>query len=255
LAADHEGLPGGQWLPGRDYSAGPTCASCHVSATPNHAVTHDVGARISWTLRPAISTKLADWEKKRSAMQDVCRQCHSTAFAAGFYNQFDDVVNIQRRIWKAFQGYYGRPDGEETADDAALRHPDQMALLRERHGASMAGPDYTWWHGLYEVAKVFYTDSVPQARALDAKVVDDALGGMTEHNWLTNGLSEKQIRQILDFYKERYAQWPEAAVGDCQSVLRGAPCGVPIRSRVRGRPDRQHGHYRACLSPTSAARD
>jgi hypothetical protein len=133
-----------------------------------------------------------------------------------------------------------------------LRHHEGR---RERHGASMAGPDYTWWHGLYEVAKVFYTDSVPQARALDAKVVDDALGGMTEHNWLTNGPSEKQIRQILDFYKERYAQWPEAAVGDCQSVLRGAPCGVPIRSRVRGRPDRQHGHYRACLSPTSAARD
>ena len=67
-------LPAGKWLPGRDYSAGPTCASCHISATPSQPTTHDVGARISWTLRPVISTKVDDWEKKRAAMQDVCAQ-------------------------------------------------------------------------------------------------------------------------------------------------------------------------------------
>ena len=45
-----------KWVVGKDYSAAPTCATCHMSATPTQPVTHDVGTRISWTLRPAVST-------------------------------------------------------------------------------------------------------------------------------------------------------------------------------------------------------
>jgi hypothetical protein len=53
----------GEWILGRDYAAAPTCATCHISGfvTPTGTVTgnsHDVGERISWTLRPIISTKL-----------------------------------------------------------------------------------------------------------------------------------------------------------------------------------------------------
>ena len=40
---------------------------------------------------------------------------------------------------------------------------------RARHGAAMSGPDYTWWHGMYEVAKVFYTQFIPEARQLDPR--------------------------------------------------------------------------------------
>jgi hypothetical protein len=45
-------------------------------------------------------------------------------------------------------------------------------------GASMTGLDYTWWHGMYDVAKVFYTQFIPEAKALDPKVVDDVIGNM-----------------------------------------------------------------------------
>ena len=59
MALDKEG----DWILGRDYSAAPTCATCHVRGymTPSGAVagnSHDVGERISWTLRPIVSTKL-----------------------------------------------------------------------------------------------------------------------------------------------------------------------------------------------------
>ena len=52
-----------EWVLGKDYSAAPTCATCHVSSymTPKGktvANSHDVGERISWTLRPVVSTKL-----------------------------------------------------------------------------------------------------------------------------------------------------------------------------------------------------
>ena len=41
-----------KWIPGEDYNAAPTCATCHMSATRKQDVTHDVGNRISWNNRP-----------------------------------------------------------------------------------------------------------------------------------------------------------------------------------------------------------
>jgi len=207
--------PAGQWLPGRDYSAGPTCASCHISATPNQPPTHDVGARISWTLRPAISTKQDNWEKKRANMQDVCTQCHGSTYTANFYAQFDELVNL-------YNAKFGTPAktimDKLTASKKLTDQPFDAPIKwtyyelwhhegrRARHGAAMAGPDYTWWHGLYEVSKVFYTEFIPAARALDSKIVDDTINTMPEHDWFTKGLTKEQIQQILDFYKTRYGQ-------------------------------------------------
>ena len=53
----------GEWVLGRDYSAAPTCATCHISSYMSaqgfvEGGSHDVGERISWTLLPAISTKV-----------------------------------------------------------------------------------------------------------------------------------------------------------------------------------------------------
>ena len=45
--------PTEKWHPGKDYLY-PTCATCHMSATGTQEVTHDVGDRISWTLRPDL---------------------------------------------------------------------------------------------------------------------------------------------------------------------------------------------------------
>jgi hydroxylamine dehydrogenase len=117
-----------KWVAGVDYSAAPTCASCHMGATRTQGVTHDVGERISWTLRPPISTKLnmvrlsngdefdqpegkpipkvgdevkgakvveiLTWEDRRKKMTNVCFACHGSNVINGHYKQFDDVVNL-----------------------------------------------------------------------------------------------------------------------------------------------------------------
>jgi hypothetical protein len=79
---------------GKDYSAAPTCATCHMSATSHQSVTHDVGDRISWTLRPAISIRLEHWEMWRSSMQDVCSNCHASSWIENFYEQYDGTVDL-----------------------------------------------------------------------------------------------------------------------------------------------------------------
>ena len=39
---------------------------------------------------------------------------------------------------------------------------------RARMGASMMAPDYTQWHGMFEVAERFYMKLIPEARAITA---------------------------------------------------------------------------------------
>ncbi|MBZ5587340.1 MAG: cytochrome c3 family protein [Acidobacteriia bacterium] len=185
-----------KWVVGEDYSVGPTCATCHLSATPTQGVTHNVGDRISWNNRPEVSirTDLADaklglanpipWEKRRSAMKDVCTSCHGPAFADSFYQQYDGLVELYNEKFakpgKAiFEGLKKAhlADGEPFANriDWTWYEIWHHQGRRARHGASMQGPDYTHWHGLFEVGKAFYSEFIPEAQDLVAKGI--AAGG------------------------------------------------------------------------------
>lgn len=66
---DDLNLESSKWVLGEDYSAAPTCATCHMSAVRTSEgdllpVTHDVGLRISWNNRPALSIRPEISDKK-----------------------------------------------------------------------------------------------------------------------------------------------------------------------------------------------
>ena len=76
---------------------------------------------------------------------------------------------------------------------------------RARHGAAMQGPDYTQWHGFFEVAEKFYADLIPEAREIARKaaeagkkteaanvekVIDEILA-RPEHQWFL-GKADKE---------------------------------------------------------------
>lgn len=205
-------LDSSSWVVGRDYVAAPTCATCHMSATPNRPVTHDVGSRISWTLRPIISARLADSEAKRAAMQDVCSQCHAREFVGGFYTQYDEAVNLYnekfaRPAQTIMAGLRSRKLITPTPFDDKIEwifyelwHHEGR---RARMGASMMGPDYTQWHGFYEVAKHFYTEFIPEVRRLGADDLADSALASPYHRW-TGGMSDTDIQNQVRFYRERY---------------------------------------------------
>jgi len=208
-----------RWIVGVDYTAAPTCSTCHMSATSKQPVTHDVGARISWTLRPVISKKLDNWEAKRKAMQEVCSHCHGAAFVETFYKSFDDTVdlwntkfgqpaqNIMNALKEAGK-LSGTPFDEEIEwTFYRLWHHEGR---RARMGASMQGPDFVQWHGFFEVAENFYTRFLPQAREAahgDPKVlaVIQAVEDAPPHLW-RKGLSPEERQKIDEFYKDRYGK-------------------------------------------------
>lgn len=257
------------WVLGRDYTAAPTCATCHMAATPSQTTSHDVGHRISWTLRPKVSnlqvpritvkrtvdgkeeietyalpkdaptpkvgdtvtykrkvyryqtgdvkqdekeeertgvvTEVTNWEQRRDNMKNVCYQCHTSQWVNNFYVQYDNVVNL-------YNDKYGKPakaimdllyaGGHLTKK---VEFDEKLEWIyyelwhhegrRARMGASMMGPDYTQWHGFYEVAKHYYDEFLPEATEAaegDRTVLDAIEAEMQKsyNRWRTEGSPE-----------------------------------------------------------------
>jgi hydroxylamine dehydrogenase len=213
-------LDSDSWVVGKDYTAAPTCATCHMGATPNQAATHDVGTRLSWTLRPPVSKKQENAGKKREAMEDVCSSCHSAPFVTGFYKQFDDLVDL-------YDSKFAKPATaimKELVARGIIKPVEFDRKLdwtyfelwhhegrRARHGAAMSGPDYAWWHGIYDVSKNFYTEFLPEVKQVAGpelydELVKKYLSGDVRHEWYTKGMSKEQLEKIKKFYQERYGE-------------------------------------------------
>ena len=204
--------PKEKWIAGKDYLY-PTCATCHMSATATQAATHDVGTRISWTLRPPVSKKLENWEDRRKGMKDVCQSCHGVEWVENFYKQYDNAVNL-------YNDKFGKPAkaAMEKLKEKGKLTPTQFDETiewtyyelwhhegrRARMGASMMGPDFTQWHGFYEVAKHFYNKFLPELKELDPGLANEILA-MPEHQW-KKGLSKEEVAKTIEFYQKRYQQ-------------------------------------------------
>ncbi|MCK4856632.1 MAG: hypothetical protein KAT58_01560 [candidate division Zixibacteria bacterium] len=201
---DKMNIDSDHWVVGVDYFEAPTCATCHLSATVSMAMTHDVGLRISWTLRPPISEYKEEWQAKRANMRSVCTACHCANFADGHYYQFDALV-------KLYNEKFAKPATEIMSiikERKLLENPAAFGNKiewtywelwhhegrRARHGAAMMGPDYTWWHGIYDVAQHFYFKMLPEARDFNDPVLNAYIDKLTTddpmHAWLSTPTGE-----------------------------------------------------------------
>lgn len=233
-----------KWIVGEDYFLAPTCATCHMSATKDQPVTHDIGMRISWNNRPAISIRpeVADakmglvgkdvpWQKRRENMKNVCLNCHNNQWVDNFYTQYDALIEL-------YHEKFAKPGQELMALAKPLLKPVEFSNKldfvwyelwhhegrRARHGASMMGADYTHWHGTYEVAKNFYAEIVPElqslvyegreskdaekvkaAEALDARLRE--VLNSTNHRWYENKMDPAEAerrKKAAEEFNERY---------------------------------------------------
>ncbi len=236
-------LPGGEWIAGDTYTQAPTCATCHMSAAAPHGnyqkleATHDVGARISWTLRPKVSVKppgitaddgtviLPGPEARRDAMKQACITCHSSNWVDNFYVQFDNAVELyNNKYGKPSVAIYNFLKQEEIVDSTPMNEEIDYLFFeiwhhegrRARHGASMGGPDYVQWHGFYELSKRFYTEFLPLAVELAEEAgkghevesfIHDTLRGEDGSDWekyhkWTEGLTREQRAEMLQWEEE-----------------------------------------------------
>ena len=241
---DEMNMDNEKWIVGEDYDVAPTCATCHMSATINQGVTHDVGLRISWNNRPikSVRPEIADkkmglpggdvgWEQRRDNMEDVCSSCHASTYVDSFYLQYDALI-------AQYHVKFADPGIELMALAKPLLKPVEFSNKidftwfelwhhegrRARHAASMQGPDYTHWHGTYEVAKHWYSKFIPELEELiaegeasgeaDKKAAAQALRegldkvlNSVEHRWYLGKMSDDEAaerKRRAEEFKDRY---------------------------------------------------
>ncbi len=186
---DKMNMDSSKWIPGEDYTAAPTCATCHMSATKDLPVNHDIGSRISWNLRAPVSFKIdakakkagkkvKPWLQRRKDMKSVCTACHGRNIVDNFYEQLDSFVEL-------FNDKFAIPakqlitalKKEKLIDSVKFNEKIEWTYFylwhhegrRARHGAAMLAPDYVHWEGMFEVAHRFYMEMVPEVKDLIEK--------------------------------------------------------------------------------------
>lgn len=247
---DNMNLESSKWVVGEDYSSAPTCATCHMSATPNQDVTHNVGLRIKWNNRPPISKLSHETDKKwglesaeihadtrRENMEDVCAACHNGNFTDNFFIQYEGLIDLYHNKYaKPGLALYNaaKPLMRKDSEGKNIKFAEPIDFTwfeiwhhegrRARHGASMMAPDYTHWHGTYDLAKHFYTKFIPEIEELIErgehsgdkkqkkaakklkKLLHDTLNS-ENHQWYLGKMdpAEKERRQkAADEFKARY---------------------------------------------------
>ncbi|WP_420266968.1 multiheme c-type cytochrome [Candidatus Magnetominusculus dajiuhuensis] len=189
---DKMNLDSNKWVLGEDYSTAPTCATCHMSATKDMPVTHNVGLRIKWNNRPAqlkqahetdlvwgLPSGKVTGDMRRANMKKVCVSCHNVNFTDAFFIQYEAEMQLYSEKWaipgeklfkkatevlKAVKGKeYANMSNKIDYTWFEIWHHEGR---RARHGASMQAPDYTQWHGNYEIAKHWYGEYVPELKEI-----------------------------------------------------------------------------------------
>ena len=142
----------------QDFPA-PTCATCHISGFGGSSSTHDVGDRLTWFLFAPVSERRPAWQDNRVRMQNVCRECHNQTFIDTFYTNADAATE-QVNQWILESDEIMAPLKEQKLlTDQPFDQPIDFTYFEVWHhwgrttkfGVWMQGPDYTQWHGAYEV--------------------------------------------------------------------------------------------------------
>ncbi|MBT5303539.1 MAG: hypothetical protein HON76_18295 [Candidatus Scalindua sp.] len=168
-------------------------------------------------------SKIVTWQERREKMKDVCRNCHNEVHINNSYKQFDNLVLLyNEKFAKPVQAMM-----KDLIEDGVLNpngpfeHEVQWIYWklwpyegrRTRLGASMMGPDYTHWHGMYEVAQHYYIDFLPaviQAASEKSNEIKvkyeqkiDRLRTQEEHLWM-KVFSEEGVERLRATYKDHY---------------------------------------------------
>ncbi|HEY45799.1 MAG TPA: nitrate reductase [Anaerolineae bacterium] len=136
-----------------------TCALCHFGGFGTTETTHDVGERLTWYLFAPISERRPSWEDNLTSMQSVCLQCHNENMISYFYNAADKATEAVN-AWVVESNEIIAPLRDAGLLTAyPFDEPIDFLYFELWHhwgrtakfGAWMQGPDYTQWHGAYEV--------------------------------------------------------------------------------------------------------
>ncbi len=181
------------------------------------------GDRLKKTVVEKSIKSVVSWKERREAMQGVCKSCHGVNHVKDFYAQLDDLVHL-------YNDKFGKPGAELVSmlkadgiwENSGFQHKLGYTWFeiwhhegrRARMATAMFAPDYTHWHGLYEVSRNFYHEFLPEVQELAdhagkgekyKKYIADLLA-RPENLWIKTGGSAETMKLIQEQNKLRYNQ-------------------------------------------------
>lgn len=171
------------WEPG-DYTA-PTCATCHMSGIGELATTHNINERLKWDLvhKKSVvrSGERGDGEKGEVLMKKVCINCHGETHVDGQRQMLENTVNLYNTYWDKIVAMHKTLEEKKLLKADKWKDPFQEleyyfwhhAGRRARHGTAMNGPDYTHWHGFFQLFQIYKDIEDLYNRRLETGKIED----------------------------------------------------------------------------------
>jgi hydroxylamine dehydrogenase len=139
----------------------PTCSVCHMSAFGSVAGTHDVGNRLTNFLFAEISSARPDAAANQARMQAVCLQCHAVDFVSNIYSGAGQVNTTVNGLMQQADAIMADLQAKGLLTAAPFDEPIDFVYFDTWHDfgrttkfcAWMNGPDYSQWHGAYEILR------------------------------------------------------------------------------------------------------
>lgn len=181
------------------------------------------GDKLKKVIQEKTIQSVKGWKERRASMQEVCKSCHGINHVQDFYKQLDQMVNL-------YNDKFAKPGLEIVKmlkkdgiwENSGFQHKLGYTWFeiwhhegrRARMATAMFAPDYTHWHGMYEISRNFYQEFLPEVQELadhagkGAKYKKHiaALLARPEHLWIKTGGSAETMKLIEEENKMRYNQ-------------------------------------------------
>jgi hypothetical protein len=114
---------------------------------------------LTWFLFAPISTRRPSWQDNLVRMQNVCLECHNKTFVEAFYDDADAATEAVNAWVRTSDEMVAPLIDQGLMTEAPFDEPIDFTYFELWHhwgrtakfGAWMQGPDYTQWHGAYEL--------------------------------------------------------------------------------------------------------
>ncbi len=181
------------------------------------------GDKLKKVIKEKTIASVVSWKDRRANMQEVCKSCHGINQVRDFYSQMDDLVNL-------YNDKFARPGVQLVKElkkdklwqNTGFQHKIGFTWFeiwhhegrRARMAVAMHAPDYTHWHGMYEIARNFYHEFLPEVQELAdhggkgekyKKLIAEFLA-KPENIWTKTGGSAETMKLIQEEQRLRYKQ-------------------------------------------------
>jgi hypothetical protein len=119
-------------------------------------------------------SQVITWDKRRAKMDAICATCHSSSRVDNFYKQYDaGVESYNNTFAKPALMLVNELKKDKIWDTPAVQSGELVHIWftlwhtngkTAKNGMAMQSPNHSYWEGIHQVSKNFYTQFLPEVQ-------------------------------------------------------------------------------------------